>query len=109
MSLKTFRDKITGTKIYKVVKNKYFLATAFFLAWVIFLDSNNIISWVKDLRELSAQEKQKDYYEEAIRRTDEQLKELGSNRDSLEKFAREQYFFHEPDEEVFIIVDENKK
>lgn len=34
---------------------------------------------------------------------EEKLNELNSNRDSLEKFAREQYLFKKEDEDIFII------
>lgn len=108
MPNKTIKDKIKENKALKIFRNKYLLVTLAFVAWVLFIDSNNILTWMSDLKELSAQRRQIEYYREAIRKTDEQLKELRSNRDSLEKFAREQYFFHRPDEEVFI-TDENRQ
>lgn len=61
------------------------------------------------MKDVAAQERQKRYYKEAIRETDEQLKELDSNLDSLEKFAREQYYFHRADEELFIVEESYKK
>lgn len=96
---------ISESKVFKVVRNKYFIVTVFFLAWVLFLDTNNIFVWMKDVGTVKGQQKQKEYYEQAIRLTDEKLKELTSNKDSLEKFAREQYLFHEKDEEIFIVVE----
>ena len=33
------------------------------------------------------------------------MKELLSNRDNLEKFAREQYLMKKKDEDIFIIVE----
>lgn len=108
MPNKSVKDKIKGSKAFRILRHKYLLVTLAFAAWVVFIDSNNILTWMSDLKELSAQRRQIEYYREAIRKTDEQLKELRSNRDSLEKFAREQYFFHRPDEEVFII-DENRQ
>ena len=96
---------ISESKIFKVVRNKYFIVTVFFLAWVLFLDTNNIFVWLRDMGVVSDQQKQKEYYQEAIRQADEKLKELTSNKDSLEKFAREQYLFHEKDEELFIVVE----
>lgn len=92
------------SKIFKFIRNKYVLATTFFLVWVLFIDTNNIFVWMNDLKTVASQEKQKEYYREAIRQTDEKLNQLTSNKDSLEKFAREQYLFHEKDEEVFIIT-----
>ena len=41
-----------------------------------------------------------------IRTTDEKLRELDSDLDSLEKFAREQYFFHKENETVFVVETE---
>ena len=52
---------------------------------------------------MSDQEIQKRYYKEAIKATEEKLNELSSNKDSLEKFAREQYLFKEIDEDIFIV------
>ena len=57
---------------------------------------------------VAQQERQKEYFKEAIKVTDEKLKELTSNKDSLEKFAREQYLFHEKDEEIFLVVEDEE-
>ncbi len=98
--------KIKDSKWFKVLKNKYLLVTLFFVLWILFFDTNNLLRWYSDLKDVAAQQRQKTYYKEAIQKTDEQLKELRSNRDSLEKFAREQYHFHEADEDVFIIAED---
>ena len=37
---------------------------------------------------------------------DKKIKELSYDRDSLEKFARENYYFHEKDEEIFIVREQ---
>lgn len=98
-----FIRALKESRVVKVLKNKYLLATLFFVVWIVFFDSNNLINWYADIRTVVMQDRQKAYYKEAIKNTDEKLKELSSNRDSLEKFAREQYFFHEKDEELFIM------
>ncbi|MBQ3175425.1 MAG: septum formation initiator family protein [Bacteroidales bacterium] len=105
MSVKTSLKKFFASKIFRIIKNKYFLATLFFIVWILFIDTNNLIRWYSDMKDVAAQERQKRYYKEAIKETDEQLKELRSNLDSLEKFAREQYYFHKADEEIFIVED----
>ena len=101
----SINPKIKDSRWFKVLKNKYFLVTFFFVLWVFFFDTNNLLRWYSDMKDVAAQERQKNYYKEAIRQTDEKLKELKSNKDSLEKFAREQYFFHESDEDLFIIEE----
>ena len=106
--IKSVKRGISESIIFNVVRNKYFIVTVFFLAWVLFLDTNNIFVWMRDMGVVSDQQKQKEYYKEAIRQTDEKLKELTSNKDSLEKFAREQYLFHEKDEEIFLVVEDEE-
>jgi len=72
---------------------------------VAFFDANNLVKWSKIVINISEQESQKRYYKEAINSIDEKLNELSSNRDSLEKFAREQYLFKEDDEDIFIVEE----
>ena len=95
------------TGLFKIIRNKYFIATAVFVVWITFFDANNLIDLFRVVRHVGEQETQKEYYEELIKSAEEKLNELSSNRDSLEKFGREQYFFKESDEEVFIL--EKKK
>lgn len=92
-------------KTIKILKNKWLIAIVLFLIIVLFAESNNIFSLMRGYRELGAQERQKRYYKEAIKTAEENLQELTSNKDSLEKFAREQYLFHEDDEDVFVIEE----
>lgn len=74
------------------------------MVWITFFDSNNLIDWSKVVINISEQESQKNYYKQEIKSIEEKLNELTSNRDSLEKFAREQYMFKEDSEDVFIVV-----
>lgn len=74
------------------------------MVWITFFDSNNLIDWSKVVLNISEQESQKKYYIQEIKSIEEKLNELTSNRDSLEKFAREQYMFKEDSEDVFIVV-----
>ena len=93
--------------LIKILRNKYFIAGTLFAVWVIFFDQSNLIDWGSALIDVGKQRSEKLYYEQEITRTREKLRELQSNRDSLEKFAREQYYYHEDGEVVFIV--EGKK
>ncbi|MBE6247344.1 MAG: hypothetical protein E7110_08125 [Bacteroidales bacterium] len=103
--IQSIKRGLAESKVLKFIRNKYVIVTVFFLVWVLFIDTNNLFVWIRDMGVVSSQERQKEYYREAIRQTDEKLQELTSNKDSLEKFAREQYLFHQKDEEVFIITE----
>ena len=103
--IQSIKRGLAESKVLKFIRNKYVIVTVFFLVWVLFIDTNNLFVWIRDMGVVSSQERQKEYYREAIRQTDEKLQELTSNKNSLEKFAREQYLFHQKDEEVFIITE----
>ena len=53
--------------------------------------------------EIQRQERQMEIYRREIREMDAEIDALTHNRDSLEKFAREQYHFAAPGDDVFII------
>ena len=90
-------------KLIKVIRNKYFIVGILFLTWIIFFDQSNLIDWGGALIDVGKQRTEKLYYQQEIIRTREKLRELQSNRDSLEKFAREQYYYLEDGEEIFIV------
>jgi len=90
-------------KVVKIIKNKYFITGTLFAVWVIFFDQSNLIDWRGAIIDVRKQKFEKQYYEQEIARTREKLRELQSNRDSLEKFARETYFYLEDGEDIFII------
>jgi len=90
-------------KLINIVRNKFFIVGTLFLLWIIFFDQSNLIDWGGALADVRKQKVEKIYYEQEIIRTREKLRQLQSNRDSLEKFAREQYYYLEDGEEIFIV------
>ena len=90
-------------KFVRILTNKYFIVTFVFAVIVLFVDRNNLIRWAGDYIEVLRQERVIRQYHRDIEALDGKLDELTSDRDSLEKFAREQYYFHREDEEVFIV------
>ncbi|MBR6269820.1 MAG: septum formation initiator family protein [Bacteroidales bacterium] len=111
MSIRTqiaeFRSKVRALKEEKqwlrILLNKYVLVTLAFIVWMLFIDNNSIGVWLRTGRQLRNQERRIEYLNKEISSTEGRLEQLRSNRDSLEKFAREQYGFHEADEDVFIV------
>jgi cell division protein FtsB len=83
----------------------YVLIILFFLMWVVLFDDNSVMDWAKSRLKISQMKHEKAYYEQQLKTTTEILQELRTNNDSLEKFARERYGFHNPDEDVFVVVE----
>lgn len=92
--------------ILKKLKNKYFVASVLFLAWILFFDDDNIVSHIQNKRKLRELNEQKEYYKEQIVADKQKLEDLNSGIKELEKFAREQYHMSMPDEDVYIVVED---
>ena len=100
------REKLRQWKQHplgKVLLNKYFIVGVVFLVWIGFFDTNNIGQMLRSRRTLRSQRRQIEFYEKEISKMDRKLDQLQSERDSLEKFAREEYFYHNDDEDVYVI------
>lgn len=87
----------------KVLLNKYFIVGMIFLVWICFFDTNNVGQLLRARRTLRSQRQQIEFYEQEISKMERKLEQLKSQRDSLEKFAREEYFYLQDGEDVFVI------
>ncbi|MBS1681402.1 MAG: septum formation initiator family protein [Bacteroidetes bacterium] len=92
-------------KLPSLFRNFYFVATACFLVWMLFLDSNDLISRFKMSSKLRSLENEKEYYQEKITEAEKDRRELTTNKELLEKFAREKYLMKKPGEDIFIIEE----
>lgn len=101
-------NKIKDSQVFKIVSNKWLIATVIFLIWIIFGDENSIVSHIENKQQLQELIQQKEYYKERIVLDKQKLEDLSKGKAELEKFAREQYFMSKPDEDVFIVVEEGK-
>ena len=96
---------IKAKKIILFFKNKYALALLFFVVWIFFFDQNNLVDRFKSMNKIRQQENEKVYYLKKIERDKQKLNELRTDRDNLEKFAREQYYMKKDDEDIFVLVE----
>ena len=93
-------------KLPPYLKNFYVITGFCFLVWMTFLDSNDLISRYKMGAKLRDFEDEKEYYKVKIADVEEDRKELMTNKELLEKFAREKYLMKKPSEDVFIIQED---
>ncbi len=80
-------------------------STGIFLLIMLLKPGTNIIRWARSGMEIRRQEEQMRQYNEDIRKMEERIHMLTSDKDTLEKFAREQFYFAEPGDDVYIIED----
>ncbi|MEM1405572.1 MAG: septum formation initiator family protein [Bacteroidota bacterium] len=95
-------------KLPKYTKNFYFIFTALFLIWMLFIDANDFVTQYKLNQQRKNLEDEKAYYQDKIVEVRNEREELLSNDKLLEKFAREKYLMKKPGEDLFIVVKENE-
>ena len=93
-------------KLPKVFQNFYIVSLAIFLAWMLLLDSNNLVARYQLGAKLNSLVDEKEYYEEKIKDVGKDRSELFGDRESIEKFAREKYLMKKQSEDIYVIIEE---
>jgi cell division protein DivIC len=93
-------------KLRPVLKNFYVVSIVIFLAWMVALDSNNLIARYQLSSKLNSLEDEREYYIEKIKEVEQDRDALFGDRESLEKFAREKYFMKKDNEDIYVIAEE---
>lgn len=89
-----------------IAKNKYLLSLTVFAVWMIFFDSQDIITTHFKLRkELNQLHESRSYYLGQIEETKKELEQLKSDAETLEKYAREKYRMKKDNEDLFVITE----
>lgn len=96
-------------RLIDLFRNKYFLVTAAFAIWMIFFDKNDLFSQYQYHQQLSKLKQERDFYQKETAKVTKDLDELTTNKEKLEKFAREKYLMKKDNEDVFVIVKEKKE
>ncbi len=100
-TLKTIWDYIKP-----VVRNKYILSFLVFAVWIGFFDTYDLIDRIKDVSKLRELQTERDFFQEEIDKYRRQIQELDQDKESLEKFAREQHLMKASNEDIYIILEE---
>lgn len=88
-----------------IIRNKYILASAAFVIWMLFFDRNDLSTQYEYWSQLKALNKEKEFYIHETEQVKKDLQELTSNPTQLQKFAREKYLMKNDNEDVFVIID----
>jgi cell division protein DivIC len=90
------------------MKNKYLLAGAFFLVWMLFFDPKDISSSINRWQKYKELQESERKLTGQIDNTKAELGQLKNNARTIEKYAREKYMMKKDNEDLFII-DEPKE
>lgn len=86
-------------------RNFYAVTGISFLIWMTFLDSNDLITRFRMSSKLRSLENEREFYQERISEVEKDKQELTTNKELLEKFAREKYLMKKPKEDIFVIQE----
>jgi cell division protein FtsB len=95
-------------KILNILKNKYFLTSVIFIAWLLLFDKNSLIDRTDHVNQVEQLQKDKIYYKQQTKKAKERMKELKTDKKSLEKYAREQFLMKRENEDVFVVIREEE-
>ncbi|WP_417953275.1 FtsB family cell division protein [Flagellimonas spongiicola] len=88
------------------MRNIYVLVLTAFAVWMLFFDANSFLIHQELNQEIKKLEKQKEFLQGEIDKDKIILDKL-SNKEELEKFAREKYYMRKANEEIFLIEYED--
>ncbi|MCF0166108.1 MAG: septum formation initiator family protein [Bacteroidales bacterium] len=87
----------------KVLINQYLIIVVVFGSLFFFVGNSNVLTWIRDRHTIEAQNKQIEEYRRQIAATDSALYHIQHSKDTIEKYAREHFYYHEDDEEIFVV------
>ena len=83
---------------------KYVITLLVFGVVYLFIGDQSVINFIKRGREIRRLEEQRDVYREGSNKAQAEI-QLLQNADSLERFAREQYFMHAQGEDIYLVEE----
>ncbi|MCP9752752.1 septum formation initiator family protein [Ferruginibacter sp. HRS2-29] len=89
--------------ILSILKNKYFIASAFFIVWMLFFDPKDwglIRARENKLVELNESE---EHLTKMIKDTRTELGLLKNSAQTIEKYSRENFYMKKDNEDLFIV------
>lgn len=79
--------------------NKYSVTAGLFIVWMLFFDRHNFFTQWKLRHSVQQLESSIKDYQEQLSKAEAAHQDLMNNK---EKFAREKYLMHRPDEDIFL-------
>lgn len=92
--------------VLRILTNKYLITFLVFGIWMIFFDENNLQRQAELSKELGDLYQTRKFYKAEIAKNRQAIEELTTNKETLEKFAREKYLMRRDSEDVFLVTYE---
>lgn len=94
------KDRLPSRQsLWGFMLNKYVIVTAIFAVWLLFIDDHNYLAQRKLSQTVENLKAEQQKYLDLIEQVKIEKEDLEKNK---EKYAREHYYMHKENEEVFI-------
>jgi cell division protein FtsB len=100
VSFSEFREKI---KLQKW--GKYAITLLVFLVVYLFIGDQSMIQFIRRGREIRRLEEQREMYQAGTQKAQREMQTLNSP-DSLEQYAREHYYMHTANEDIYLVEED---
>ena len=90
-------------RVLRLFTNKFLLTGIGFGIWMIYFDQNNWSAQEERKKDLRATERNIAYLNEEIAEMEKEHRELTSNPERLEQFAREHYRMKKDNEDLYLV------
>ena len=103
---RNFKNTMTIRDFWEIIKirkwGKYVITVLAFFVVFLFVGPQSLLHFVHRHREIRHMEEQRDLYRSESERVDQEIRVL-QDADSLERFAREHYYMHTSDEDIYLV------
>lgn len=89
--------------ILKVLTNKYLIVFVIFVIAMTTTEEHNAFQRIENARTIKKLEKELAFYKNKSQQNKRRLQQLKADKEQIEKFARERYRMHAPNEDIFIV------
>lgn len=92
-------------RLIKFIRNKYVAAVAVFLGWICFFNEIDLAYIVETRIDLYHLSNEVEEMKVKTKETQQSLVDLTTNKQTLEKFARETYYMKKANEDVYVFKE----
>jgi cell division protein FtsB len=89
--------------ILKILTNKYLIVFVVFVVAITTTEEHNAFQRIENARTIKKLEKELAFYKNKSQQNKKRLQQLKADKEQIEKFARERYRMHAPNEDIFIV------
>jgi len=85
------------------IKNFYVLSLILFTIWMLVFDQDRVLVQLEKVSVNKELKREVKYYKDKITKSDEELSGLMNDPEKLKKLAREKFYMHKKEEDIYVI------